>query len=126
MGQLAVTPIQPGWPPASPCCLRCHRKPCNIAPGLPGVILSMTLVMMTAPGVARGSGRGAVGSLPATPVKSLELMIGEPAACVLVGLTPTIVTLAPARVVFDVPLNGGWRAPTHNSRLRNSPFTILV
>jgi len=26
---------------------------CNIAPGLPGVILSMTLVMMTAPGVTR-------------------------------------------------------------------------
>lgn len=86
----------------------------------------MTLVMMTAPGVAREQGRGAVESLLATLLKPLELMSGKLAPCVLVGLTPTVVTPAPTRVVFDVPLNGGWRAPTHNSRLRNSPFTILV
>ncbi len=86
----------------------------------------MTLVMMTAPGVAREQGRGAVESLLATPVMPLELMIGKLAPCVLVGLTPTVVTPAPARVVFDVPFSGGWSAPPHNSRLRNSPFTILV
>ncbi len=86
----------------------------------------MTLVMMTAPGVARKQGRGAMESLLATLLKPLELMIGKLAPCVLVGLTPTVVTPAPARVVFDVPLNGGWGALPHNSRLRNSPFTILV
>jgi hypothetical protein len=53
-------------------------------------------------------------------------MIDKLAPCGLVGLTPTVVTPAPPRLVFDVPLNGGWGAPAHNSRLRNSPFTILV
>ncbi len=59
-------------------------------------------------------------------MKPLEVMIGKPAPCGLVGLTPTVVTPAPAPVVFDVPLNSGLGAPAHNSRLRNSPFTILV
>lgn len=49
-------------------------------------------------------------SLLATPVKPLELMIGKPAPCVLLGLTQTVVTPAPARVVFDVPFYGVWGA----------------
>lgn len=82
----------------------------NIVPGLLGVILSMTLVMMTALGVTREYERGTMESLLATPVKPLEVMIGKLAPYVLVGLIQTVVILVLARVLFDVPFSGGWSA----------------
>ncbi|MDO9431405.1 MAG: ABC transporter permease [Phenylobacterium sp.] len=82
----------------------------NIVPGLLGVILSMTLVMMTALGVTREYERGTMESLLATPVKPLEVMIGKLAPYVLVGLIQTVVILGLARVLFDVPFSGGWSA----------------
>ena len=82
----------------------------NIVPGLLGVILSMTLVMMTALGVTREYERGTMETLLATPVKPLEVMIGKLAPYVLVGLIQTVVILALARVLFDVPFAGGWGA----------------
>ena len=82
----------------------------NIVPGLLGVILSMTLVMMTALGVTREYERGTMEMLLATPVKPLEVMIGKLAPYVLVGLIQTVVILGLARVLFDVPFSGGWGA----------------
>jgi ABC-2 type transport system permease protein len=82
----------------------------NIVPGLLGVILSMTLVMMTALGVTREYERGTMETLLATPVKPIEVMIGKLAPYVLVGLVQTVVILALARVLFDVPFAGGWGA----------------
>lgn len=82
----------------------------NIVPGLLGVILSMTLVMMTALGVTREYERGTMETLLATPVQPLEVMIGKLAPYVLVGLVQTVVILALARVLFDVPFGGGWGA----------------
>ena len=49
----------------------------NIVPGLLGVILSLTLVMMTALGVTRETERGTMESLLATPVEPLEVMVGK-------------------------------------------------
>ncbi|MFA7263566.1 MAG: ABC transporter permease [Caulobacter sp.] len=80
----------------------------NIVPGLLGVILSMTLVMMTALGVTREYERGTMETLLATPVKPIEVMIGKLAPYVLVGLIQTVVILVIARVLFDVPFSGGW------------------
>lgn len=82
----------------------------NIVPGLLGVILSMTLVMMTALGVTREYERGTMETLLATPVQPLEVMIGKLAPYVLVGVVQTVVILALARVLFDVPFGGGWGA----------------
>ena len=82
----------------------------NIVPGLLGVILSMTLVMMTALGVTREYERGTMETLLATPVKPLEVMIGKLAPYVLVGLIQTVVILGLARLLFDVPFSGGWGA----------------
>jgi len=80
----------------------------NIVPGLLGIILSMTLVMMTALGVTREYERGTMESLLATPVRPMEVMIGKLAPYVLVGLIQTVVILAMARLLFHVPLSGGW------------------
>lgn len=82
----------------------------NIVPGLLGVILSMTLVMMTALGVTREYERGTMETLLATPVKPLEVMIGKLSPYVLVGLIQTVVILVMSRVLFDVPFAGGWGA----------------
>ncbi|MDB5455090.1 MAG: type transporter [Caulobacter sp.] len=82
----------------------------NIVPGLLGVILSMTLVMMTALGVTREYERGTMESLLATPARPLEVMIGKLAPYVVVGLIQTVVILTLARVLFQVPMTGGWGA----------------
>jgi len=80
----------------------------NVVPGLLGVILSMTLVLMTALAVTRESERGTMESLLATPVRPIEVMIGKLAPYVLVGLIQTSLILILARALFDVPLVGGW------------------
>ena len=82
----------------------------NIVPGLLGVVLSMTLVMMTALGVTREVERGTMESLLATPVQPLEVMVGKLAPYVLVGLVQAAVILTLARGLFDVPMLGGWGA----------------
>ncbi|MBA3812695.1 MAG: ABC transporter permease [Caulobacteraceae bacterium] len=79
----------------------------NIVPGLLGVVLSMTLVMMTALAVTREQERGTMESLLATPVRPIEVMTGKLAPYVVVGLVQTAVILTLARVLFDVPMQGG-------------------
>ena len=80
----------------------------NIVPGLLGVILSMTLVMMTALSVTREAERGTMESLLATPVEPIEVMVGKLAPYVVVGLIQTVIILVLARLLFDVPMQGGW------------------
>lgn len=82
----------------------------NIVPGLLGVILSMTLVMMTALSVTRETERGTMESLLATPAQPIDVMIGKLAPYVMVGLIQTVVILTMARLLFDVPMSGGWLA----------------
>lgn len=82
----------------------------NIVPGLLGVILSMTLVMMTALAMTRELERGTMESLLATPAQPLEVMVGKLAPYVIVGLMQTVVILVMASVLFQVPMSGGWFA----------------
>jgi ABC-2 type transport system permease protein len=82
----------------------------NIVPGLLGVILSMTLVMMTALSVTRESERGTLESLLATPVQPIEVMVGKLAPYVAVGLIQAAVILVLAKLLFAVPMAGGWLA----------------
>lgn len=82
----------------------------NIVPGLLGVVLSMTLVMMTALGMTREYERGTMESLLATPARPIEVMIGKLSPYVVVGLIQAVVILVLARVLFSVPMAGGWDA----------------
>jgi ABC-2 type transport system permease protein len=82
----------------------------NIVPGLLGVILSMTLVMMTALAVTRERERGTMEFLLSTPVEPLEVMVGKLAPYVIVGILQTTVVLVLSKVLFDVPFQGGWIA----------------
>ncbi len=80
----------------------------NIVPGLLGIILSMTLVMMTALSVTRETERGTMESLLATPLEPIEVMIGKLAPYVLVGVIQTAIILILAKLLFAVPMAGGW------------------
>lgn len=82
----------------------------NIVPGLLGVILSMTLVLMTSLAVTRERERGTMESLLATPVRPAEVMAGKLAPYVIVGLVQAGIILLLARALFDVPMEGGWLA----------------
>ena len=82
----------------------------NVVPGLLGIILSMTLVMMTALGMARERERGTMEALLATPVRPLEVMVGKLTPYVFVGLIQAGVILVLARLLFAVPMSGGWLA----------------
>jgi ABC-2 type transport system permease protein len=82
----------------------------NIVPGLLGIVLSMTLVMMTALALTRERERGTMETLLATPVQPLEVMIGKLAPYVAIGLIQTVIILVLARGLFGVPFMGGWGA----------------
>lgn len=82
----------------------------NIVPGLLGIVLSMTLVMMTALALTRERERGTMESLLSTPVEPLEVMVGKLAPYVVIGLIQTAIILVFAKLLFDVPFMGGWGA----------------
>lgn len=85
----------------------------NVVPGLLAIILSMTLVMMTAMAVTREVERGTMESLLATPATAFEVMIGKLMPYIAVGLVQTVVVLTLGRLLFHIPLAhdlAGWIA----------------
>jgi ABC-2 type transport system permease protein len=78
----------------------------NIVPGLMGIILSMTLVMMTGLAITRERERGTMENLLATPVRPLEVMAGKMIPYVLIGLVQASIILLAAYYVFHVPFEG--------------------
>jgi ABC-2 type transport system permease protein len=78
----------------------------NIVPGLLAIILSMTMVMITAVAIVKESERGTMEMLIATPVRPLEVMLGKILPYVFVGYVQTVVFLAAARLIFGVPFEG--------------------
>jgi ABC-2 type transport system permease protein len=78
----------------------------NIVPGLMGVVLTMTLIMMTGLAIARERERGTMENLLAMPVRPLEIMVGKLVPYILVAYVQVTVILAVSRFVFDVPVIG--------------------
>jgi ABC-2 type transport system permease protein len=95
--------------------LRLHRRynpegitAYNVVPGLMGVILTMTLVMMTAMAMTRERERGTLENLLATPVLPLEMMVGKILPYVLIGYTQVLIVFGAARLLFAVPMVGSF------------------
>ena len=78
----------------------------NIVPGLLGVILTMTMVMITSIAMTREAERGTMENLLAMPSKPLEVMIGKITPYVLMGLVQTIIILLASDMLFHVPFVG--------------------
>ncbi len=86
------------------------RTSTNIVPGLLAIILSMTMVMITAVAIVKERERGTMEMLISTPVTPLEVMLGKILPYVLVGYVQTAVFLLAAFVLFRVPFTGTWDA----------------
>jgi len=82
------------------------RTAVYIVPGLIGVILTMTMVMLTAMAIARERERGTLEALIVSPVRRLELVVGKIAPYVLIGYVQITLVLTAGKLVFDVPLVG--------------------
>ena len=80
----------------------------NIVPGLLGVILQMTMVMMTAFAVTRERERGTFENLLATPATPIEVMTGKIVPYIAVGFAQAAIILVAARALFDVPMLGSF------------------
>ncbi len=78
----------------------------NIVPGLLGVILQMTMVMMTAMALTREIERGTMENLLSMPATALEIMLGKVLPYLGVGAVQVAVVLVAARLMFGVPFVG--------------------
>ena len=82
------------------------RTAVYIVPGLVGVILTMTMVMLTAMGIARERERGTLEQLIVSPVKNLELVVGKIVPYIAIGYVQMTLIFVAGRLVFDVPFVG--------------------
>ncbi|MEZ5897295.1 MAG: ABC transporter permease [Parvularculaceae bacterium] len=104
--------LLPGAPPYS---IVVHRQynpagvtAYNIVPGLLGIILTMTLIMITSIALTRESERGTIEALLSTPVGSMEIMIGKTTPYILVGCIQAGIILIAGGFIFHIPFTGSF------------------
>jgi len=78
----------------------------NIVPGLLGVILQMTMVMMTSIALTRETERGTMENLLAMPTSPAEVMLGKVLPYLVVGAVQVAVVLVAAKLLFAIPFVG--------------------
>lgn len=78
----------------------------NVVPGLLGVVLTMTMVIITALAITRERERGTMESLLAMPIRPLEVMIGKIVPYILVGYIQVFAILIFSTILFHVPIDG--------------------
>ncbi len=108
-----IGPLHPLAQPPAPFEVRIQRRynpegitQYNIVPGLMGVVLTMTMVMMTALSVTRERERGTMENLLATPVRPIEVMTGKIVPYIIVGYIQVTIILLAAKFLFAVPVLG--------------------
>ena len=78
----------------------------NIVPGLMGVVLTMTMVMITGLAITRERERGTMENLLSMPTRPFEVMVGKIIPYILVGYVQVGLILLAARLLFQVPMLG--------------------
>ncbi len=78
----------------------------NIIPGLMGVVLNMTMVMLTGLAMTRERERGTMENLLSTPALPLEVVSGKIIPYVFIGLLQATLILLAAYFAFSVPFAG--------------------
>lgn len=89
----------------------------NIVPALLGIILTMTMVMITSIALTREIERGTMENLLATPVRPVEVMIGKTTPYVAVGAIQVGIVLVMATMLFRIPFTGSALAFTLGTAL---------
>jgi ABC-2 type transport system permease protein len=78
----------------------------NVVPGLIGVVLTMTMIMMTGLAMTRERERGTMENLLAMPVRPIEVMLGKIVPFIFVGYVQVAIILVAAKFLFRVPFEG--------------------
>jgi ABC-2 type transport system permease protein len=82
------------------------RTPVYVVPALLGVILTSTMILMTALSIVRERERGSFEFLIGTPVRRFELMLGKIAPYVAIGVIQIVIVLLTGLLLFRVPMQG--------------------
>jgi len=77
-----------------------------MVPGILGIVLTMTMVMITSMAIVRERERGTLEQLIVTPIKSYELMLGKIIPYIFVGYAQAALALMVGILVFDLPVRG--------------------
>jgi ABC-2 type transport system permease protein len=83
-----------------------QRSAVNIVPGLVGVILSLTMVMLTSMALARERERGTLEQLIVSPVRTIEIIVGKILPYVAIGYLQMALILFAGSLVFGVRVAG--------------------
>jgi ABC-2 type transport system permease protein len=78
----------------------------NIVPGLMGVILTMTMIMITGLAITRERERGTMENLLSMPTRPSEVLIGKIVPYIIVGYIQVGVILVASYFLFHVPIEG--------------------
>jgi ABC-2 type transport system permease protein len=105
-----LAPLQPGEPAID---LRIHARynpeavtQYNIVPGLMGVVLTMTMVMITGLAITRERERGTMENLLSMPTRPIEVMAGKILPFIFVGGVQAALIFVAGRALFHVPMMG--------------------
>ena len=98
---------------AGPIELRVHAKynpeaitQYNIVPGLMGVVLTLTMILITGLAITRERERGTMENLLSMPTRPFEVLLGKIVPYILVGYIQVGLILVAARYLFNVPMAG--------------------
>lgn len=82
------------------------ESPIFIVPGIIGILLTLTMQMITAMAIVRERERGTLEQLVVTPISRMGLMLGKVLPFAIVGYVQMSVVLLLGYFVFDVPIRG--------------------
>ena len=77
-----------------------------MVPGIMGMVLTSTMVMITSMAIVRERERGTLEQLLITPLRTWELLLGKLLPYILVGYVQTTVSLLVGIGIFAIPLRG--------------------
>ncbi len=77
-----------------------------MVPAILGIVVTMTMVLLTSIAIVREREKGTLEQLLVTPIKPLELMIGKIAPYIVMGYAQITVALFIGVLVFNVPIRG--------------------
>jgi len=78
----------------------------NIVPGLMGVVLTLTMILITGLAITRERERGTMENLLSMPTRPFEVLAGKIVPYVLFGYIQVALILIAAKFLFHVPMEG--------------------
>ena len=82
------------------------RSAVYIVPGIIGMLLSLTLLLITSMAIVRERERGTLEQLSVTPIGKTSLMLGKILPFVVVGYVQMTNVLVLGKLLFDIPIRG--------------------